>query len=365
MVSSTHPGPAETSVGRFALRQSRLDFADGDLVTDCDSDLLICMRSWEDRSLHAFERFGAACGRVILFEFDPSFGKRSTSTRFEELQRDMLQRKALNNVKLGRSTDYFANMEIIRQALDYELSRRKRVRKIWIDISALSKAYSSSLLGYLFGRCGAIWVRCVYSEAEYGAAIAPSAVSAEIQGATFELSNLGRFTDGNWQLKTLAHLPTYSDPRESRRIVAFCGGDEDRLILALQQYEMHERFVIVAASNSAASQDNARQRIESLVRYAPLEADKISQCHPHSAVEMITTLSELRPPRPSDSSMLIMPFSTKPHAIAAAIFCLAHDRVAMVARIPAAYVPRTANRTSRVWLYDTFDLTSPYIGSLL
>jgi hypothetical protein len=210
-------------------------------------------------------------------------------------------------------------------------------------------------------------VSAVYAEANYEE-VDHKRLARELTVADtppFNLSGLGRFTTGSWALVNLAYFDPIFAPAGEKRLIAFCGGDEDKLISELQRHELADRFVVVAASNSDVSQKNANDRAQSLRNFVPLEEHRIRRCHPHTAVGASLIIRELSASRTASHSVLLMPFSTKPHSLASAVASLSETRATMVARVPARYIPRGAGRTNRIWHYDIIDLTSPFAGTAL
>jgi hypothetical protein len=358
---------AEKVVGRFLIREVR-SAAALSLATFGDVDVLVCLQGAEDRSINVFEQIAVRSRFVCCALFAQTGVPYATSDRFVAACASISERKLAWKLPLGPSVEYFENIDLLVKRIGALVARIKSdVVNVVLDISSLPKAYITSVLGYLYKINRSIRVRALYSEAEYGSELRnPSAIPAVTADVSdFPLSPLGRFTDGAWRLINLAHMRPALEAREGRKVVAFCGGDEDRLISALQQYDGAERAVVVAASKSPDSIEAADRRKASLCEFTPLDEGAVTMSHPHKVLDALELLEQICVTTKGTRSAFIMPFSTKPHALAAAIFVLANEDVSVVARIPGAYLLRQATRTNRIWIYEIIDLSSPHMGRYL
>jgi len=353
---------AEGVAGRFLVRESttRTDRLVDEIT---NIDILLCLRGVEERSLAIYERLGPTAKHVCCPSFSAEDVQHASSLASDEVDKQLRIRQPSFRLKLGASTDYFANTDSLVSKLSTLVRKvRGETINVVMDISSLPKAYSCSLIGFLFGLDRSVRLRALYSEATYGVGLRSI---AEVEPPEFPLSGLGQFTDGKWKLINLAHLPPALEARDGRKLVAFCGGDEDRLITALQQYDGIERSVMVAASDSGDSQSTAAERKASLCQFTPLGDGAITTIHPHRVVSALDRLDELCVTAAGKRSAFIMPFSTKPHALAAALYSLSTNGVSVVGRVPLVYRLRQATRTGRVLCYEILDLSSPHTGAYL
>jgi hypothetical protein len=317
-------------------------------------DLLLICRSWEQRSLHALELLGSRAKKIAIIEFTPSHAAAARSERAGTIEALSKENNSWANLVLGRSTAVSPNMALLENILSDLFLQMGPAANVVIDVSSIPKFYTMSLLAHAFKTGMVAHLRCVYSEGTYAADIGSAGVDAEGQ------STFGKFTEGDWKIQPVRYLEGRTAVRDNRSIVVFCGAEEDRIIPQLERYEDHDRQIIISSGGDVAVHaDNAERRRDILIRALALQDSDIRFCDPFSLCQALELLRGCAAARSIDNEgFMILPFSTKPHAIACAIAGL-NSSASVFCRVPLSYSGRGVAPNGRVFSYHLIDISHP------
>ena len=317
-------------------------------------DLLLVCRSWEQRSLYAIETLGPRAKKIAILKFRPSHAEPATSDNGREIECQTANRDAWIPLALNRSTSVDSNIALLEKNLSQLFSLIGPTAKVVIDASSIPKFYTMSLIAHSLKKGTLCHLFCVYTEGAY-APEPTTEVAAPDKQSTF-----GRFTEGEWKIQPVRFLEGATAVRENRSILAFCGAEEDRIIPQLERYEDHARRVIISSGGNVAPHvANAAERRQILINSLGLSEDDIRQCDPFSVCQALALVREYASSQPAyGGGIVILPFSTKPHAIASAIAGF-NSTASVFSRIPSGYSGRGVFSTGRVFSYHLVDLSHP------
>lgn len=339
----------QIQLGHLLLRERRSE------IGSCavSSFLYIYCASWEDRSLQILEAIGANAERLLRIEFSPPSATHADSEPASAIVANAKRKKRFKTINLGRSTDFSNN--VVRLAREIGPIKPSELLPI-VDITSMPKYIIVSLTALLLN-LGVAAIRYCYSEGSYGAALPKAAVEALAQPRTAD--PLGGFTQGKWIRQRIPFFEGDTSCREGRRLFVFCGSDQDQIASVLDDYEQMNRFAIICRENDSISEARANSLHDAIVAQKVLDKESIMFCDPFSAVELVAKMENV--PRLGECDDVMMPFSTKPHSLSAAVRGLFHGRCSVVCRVPEAYLPRQIGRAKRIFAYDLFDLSSPAV----
>lgn len=331
------------------------DIGPADKLTGLDT--FVFCRSWETRSLAMFKRIADTPKLVDICFDEPVEADYSDDETKAALERAEKEGR-LTRIRLGKSTDVHANCLKLKKDL-VGLFDQPRSR-VGIDISSFPKVYTLSVMGWCFSDRKLCALRLLYSEGLYE----PDGDDKPLTGLEIKLA---RFTTGPWHLMAVPFLGRSFRAEEGQTLVVLCGSDHDRILSALDTYEHLNRWAVVTAFTPEKPDDVAVLHAESLREEAGLAPGQVYFSEPFSAIHALEVMEKIfdKVEPLNRAGGLILPFSSKPHAVASAIVSLFDPGVTVMARCPSKYEPLPRKASGRGVEIMVADLSSPFAGDLL
>lgn len=322
-----------------------------------EHDVFVFCRSWEARSISAIKRkVGGAHIVNISFEGNPADDV--TDPESDDILKRAHSEGRLTKIDLGPSTAISGNAIALQRQLAPILS--KRDARVIFDVSSIPKAYTLSIIGWCFGDRLLPALKLFYSEGVYRHVPLNSVDPlADVK--------LASFTTGPWTLTQIPFLEGNGTIEEGQKLIAFCGGDHDQILSTLAEYEHLSRWAILTSSDPVTPDEVAKRHAQSLEDSAGLSRSQILFANPLSAIDALVQCREVlkRGKSRLPAGTLVLPFSTKPHSIAAAVLSLFDPSVIVLARQPTQYVGQDIIGSGTGVLITVADLSSPFVGPLL
>lgn len=318
-------------------------------------DVIVVCRNWEERSVSALKRVD---NKPIIVEliFSDRPAPQYIDIDVDNIIEEARSEGRLREILLETAVDVRANCALIHRDLSVEF---KSDRRVIIDVTSIPKVYTISIVGWCFSeRCiPMLWF--IYQEGEYRSAALDVAGADEIK--------LANFTRGPWTLIQVPYLEGDMSIEDGDRLVAFCRGDHERILSALSDYEHLDRSAIITSTRPNSPDQIAKDHADSLVENAGLDLDNIHFADPMSAIDALVCAKEILRQRPEGSGYggIVLPFSTKPHALAAAVIGVFGPGVTILARQPMEYVAQDIAPAERAILISMADLSSPFVADML
>lgn len=318
-------------------------------------DVAVLARSWEQRSTAALKRLTGKPLIVMLTFLDPP-APDCLDPAADALLAEAAAENRFVEVKLGLSTAYRANCLAIRNALAVRFAPATR---ILLDITSIPKVYTMSIVGWSFSERRVSALRFYYNEGDYRKPLDPASTNEE--------AKLASFTTGKWALISPPFLEGDMGLGDGSKLVAFCGGDHERILEVMAEYEHLSRWAILTSDTPKSPDPIALRHAASLEQNANLSKKHVQYADPLSAIDALVRAREILRAHSNDPGVggVVLPFSTKPHAIAAAALGIFGPRVTILARQPDAYIPHDIQASERAIQIDLADLSSPEVSALL
>lgn len=318
-------------------------------------DLLVGCTNWESRSLSSIKRLSGDF-EYLNIRFSDVPAPRATDALADGILDKLKLEDRFDELNLGAAVDVRENCRILHQELSPKISASK---KVIIDITAIPKSYLLSIIGWCFAERRTPSLAFLYQEGDY--------TNSELIFPDVDGLKLGQFTTGNWTLMQVPYLEGGMEIDDRSRLVAYCGGDHERILAALESFENLDRWAVLTSATPKHPDTVARSHAKSIVDNSGIPQANILYSEPLSAIRALESITPIfnRAFMASGVGGIILPFSTKIHSLAAATLAVFHANMTVMVRRPESYVPRAIGAGSRAVFVEITDLSSPLAAAYL
>jgi len=230
-------------------------------------------------------------------------------------------------------------------AIGVEEAKRKSNPSVFLlDLSAMSRYYSTGLLAMIVRLGLAARTDCFYAEGRYDAKHAVGEVV---------------FSGGKWRRKAVPFLDGHSNPSLGWYYVVAAGFDGKWIKKILLQEEPDRVGILVPIPGVArAYEQRCLDEIEPIIKEFIVPPEFITRAHAGDAVEAWQKLTALNHERWEHEQIAYLCCGTKPHAVAMALRALVHRFPAVLYFLPEKYAVIPVEETGVFWRYSIVDHSS-------
>lgn len=343
------------SIAHGYLHLSEKTFDQNDTLPELD--VFIFCHSWEARSTDILKRLPNT-KIVVKIEFSGGVAPQAEDAEAEIILKTAISEERLIVICLQSSLNIQPNCVALHKSLAPLVSQAGL--RVGLDMSSIPKSYSMSIIGWCIAERRLPALKLMYSEGIY---------DHETHAVDGDAANLkaARFTSGPWRLTSVPYLEGNMATEDGRKLVAFCGGDHQDILNSLATYEHLDRWAIITSENPQEPDAVALRHAQSFNDNSGIDPKQVHFANPMSAVDALVRAREIFRPRNRNEGEggLVLPFSTKPHAIAAAVLSLFDPQITILARCPKQYMAPQIHGSGKGVVVTLSDLSSPLVASFL